>query len=73
MRMCEPIVLICVVLLGLCGRAAVAQEKAPAAGPPAGPPGLARRIKVVADKAPDCSSLKSIVATVTRGWSPRLN
>lgn len=67
MRMCELIVLVCVVLLGLCGRAAVAQEKAPGGRSPAGPPGLLRQIKVVADKAPDCSSLKSIVATVTRG------
>jgi len=34
---------------------------------PAPLPGFVRQIKVVADKAPDCSSLKSIVATVTRG------
>jgi hypothetical protein len=33
----------------------------------AGEPVKARRIKVVADKAPDCSTLKSIVETVTRG------
>jgi len=37
-----------------------------AADPPA-PSGQVRQIKVVADKAPDCSSLKSIVASVTRG------
>ena len=31
------------------------------------PEGFVKRIKVVADKAPDCSSMKSIVDTVTRG------
>ena len=35
--------------------------------PSAGPQGLVSRIKVLPDKAPDCSSLKSIVETVTRG------
>ena len=29
--------------------------------------GMVKQIKVVADKAPDCSSLGSIVETVTRG------
>lgn len=33
----------------------------------AGPPGLVSRIKVLPDKAPDCSSLKAIVETITRG------
>ena len=43
-----------------------------AAGPPvetaARPPGLVSRIKVLPDKAPDCSSLKAIVESVTRGF-----
>jgi len=30
-------------------------------------PGIVRQIKVVTDRAPDCSSLKSIVESVTRG------
>ena len=36
---------------------------------PPGPesPGTVKQIKVLPDQAPDCSSLKSIVATVTRG------
>ena len=40
-----------------------------AADPPAGgdTPALVRQIKVLPDKAPDCSSLKSIAETVTRG------
>jgi len=46
---------------------AVAGAAVPTGTRPAPPPGAVRRIKVVADKAPDCSSLKSIVATVTRG------
>lgn len=33
----------------------------------ADPPGLARRIRVQPDQAPDCSSLKAIVESVTRG------
>jgi hypothetical protein len=33
----------------------------------AGPQGLVSQIKVLPDKAPDCSSLKAIVAAVTRG------
>lgn len=40
-----------------------AQEQAAAAKPEAG---IVRGIKVLPDKAPDCSSLKSIVETVTR-------
>jgi len=31
------------------------------------PEGFVKRIRIVADKAPDCSSMKSIVNTVTRG------
>ncbi len=38
-----------------------------AADTAADPPGLARRIKVQPDQAPDCSSLKAIVESVTRG------
>ncbi len=38
-----------------------------AVGTAAAQPGLVRQIKVVTDKAPDCSSLASIVRTVTRG------
>jgi hypothetical protein len=38
----------------------------PAAGP-AGPPALVRQVKVQPDKAPDCTSLKSIADSVTRG------
>ena len=30
------------------------------------PPGEVRQVKVIADKAPDCSSLKAIVDSVTR-------
>ena len=45
---------------------AVAVSCAPGADP-APPGGKVRRIKVVADKAPDCSSLKTIVESVTRG------
>ena len=37
-----------------------------AADPPT-PPGQVRRIKVAADRAPDCSSLRAIVESVTRG------
>lgn len=32
-----------------------------------GPPPFVRQIKITSDKAPDCSSMKRIVATVTRG------
>ena len=45
---------------------AVAVAFAPAADP-ARPGGTVHRVKVVADKAPDCSSLKAIVESVTRG------
>ncbi|HTU22738.1 MAG TPA: hypothetical protein VMG10_32155 [Gemmataceae bacterium] len=38
-----------------------------AAEPPASEGGKVRQIKVLADKAPDCSSLKAIVESVTRG------
>ncbi len=48
---------------------ALRPEVALAAGPPAmgDTPALVRQIKVLPDKAPDCSSLKSIAETVTRG------
>jgi len=39
----------------------------PAPTPTVVAPGQVRQIKVVADKAPDCSSLKSMVESVTRG------
>ena len=58
MRVCELVVVGCV-LVGLCGRAAFGRDGTA--------PGSVQRIKVVADKAPDCSSLKSIVRSVTRG------
>ena len=50
---------------------ALAAWMAPAAAEPpstpvARPPGLVSRIKVLPDKAPDCSSLKALVASVTR-------
>ena len=38
----------------------------PSADKPAPAPGLVAQIKVLPDKAPDCSSLKSIVETITR-------
>jgi hypothetical protein len=37
------------------------------AAEPSGSDGRARQVKVVADRAPDCSSLKAIVQSVTRG------
>ena len=37
------------------------------AGPAAAPPGLVAHIKVLPDQAPDCTSLKSIAQSVTRG------
>ncbi len=54
----------CGMLIFLCAGACLGQG-ASAAGKAA--TSMVRRIKVVADKAPDCSSLKSIVETVTRG------
>ena len=45
--------------------AAFLADRAPAGVPR--PPAEVRRIKVLPDKAPDCSSLRSIVETVTRG------
>ena len=53
----------CGMLICLCAGACLGQG-ASAAGEAAS---MVRRIQVVADKAPDCSSLKSIVETVTRG------
>ncbi len=51
------------VVLGIGGGAAAAEQS----DAPALPPAFVRQVKVVADKAPDCSSLKRIVETVTRG------
>jgi len=45
---------------------AAAVQAAPAAEKPL-PPGKVRRIKVVADKAPDCTSRQALVRSVTRG------
>ncbi|HUU09551.1 MAG TPA: hypothetical protein VM431_03320 [Phycisphaerae bacterium] len=44
---------------------AVAQEKPPDATPVPG--GFVRQVKVIADQAPDCSPLRSIIETITRG------
>jgi hypothetical protein len=46
-------------------RAAPAPAAAPAAAP--APPALVRTIKMLPDKAPDCTTLKTIADTVTRG------
>ncbi|MFO0930818.1 MAG: hypothetical protein U0736_27930 [Gemmataceae bacterium] len=48
----------------LCGLMPVLAAAEPAADRPTG---LVRAIKVLPDRAPDCSSLKAIVASVTRG------
>ncbi len=46
---------------------ALGWEATRAADPPAGDtPGLVRQIKVLPDKAPDCSTLKAIVDSITR-------
>jgi len=52
--------------LALLGPAAVAGEATPGAAGGV-PPAFVRQVKVTADHAPDCSSLKSIVESVTRG------
>jgi hypothetical protein len=45
-----------------------AEQGTPAASmPTAGAPGLVRAVKVLPDKAPDCTSLQAIAASVTRG------
>ena len=56
---------VCAVALAVMAGAAAAQEKA--AEVPALPPAFVHAVKVAADKAPDCSSLATIVETVTRG------
>lgn len=55
--------LVCVLALLFATTASAADGK-PAAAPT---PGLVQGIKVLPDKVPDCSSLKSIVESVTRG------
>jgi len=56
------------VIATCCGGWLYAEQKSAEPASPAGKsPGMVQRIKVVTDKAPDCSSLKSIVQTVTRG------
>lgn len=54
------------IYLGVCCLAAGILPNLHGADGPA-PPGRVRQIKVLADKAPDCSSLKSLVESVTRG------
>ncbi len=67
MRACEFLtILVCVMGIGLCGHMAFGQDR-PATQPAPTVGGKVHQIKVVADKAPDCSSLKAMVATVTRG------
>jgi len=53
-----------VCMTAILGTLILATVRTPAAEPTAG---LVRGIKVLPDKVPDCSSLKSIVETVTRG------
>jgi len=56
------------VVLGVLSAGAASAAGAPQAGEGgAMPAGMVRQIKVLADKAPDCSSRKAIVASVTRG------
>ena len=45
---------------------AMGQQPVTAPAAQAAPPGLVRQIKVLPDKAPDCTSLKTIAETVTR-------
>jgi hypothetical protein len=54
----------CVItLIGIAPRASAA----PVVALPTTPPGLVSRIKVLPDQAPDCTSLKTIAESVTRG------
>jgi len=58
----------CIAAVALWAAAAQAAPKQPPHQIDAGAPkGFCRIIKVVADKAPDCSSRKAIVESVTRG------
>ena len=63
-----PRTLTSLALAALLAAPAVAETKTGASAIDAGcPEGFLRQIEVIADKAPDCSSMKSIVDTVTRG------
>jgi hypothetical protein len=53
-------------LVTLLAAAPLSAAQAPAGAPPP-PAGFVRAVKVTTDKAPDCSSLASIVSSVTRG------
>lgn len=66
--------LVCALCVGLWATAGWAADPAPASAPAAAPAaaqilpaGAIRQVKILADKAADCSTLKSIVETVTRG------
>lgn len=51
----------------LSAQLAPGQPAAAVAGRPGGPPGLVRQIRVQPDQAPDCTSLKTMAESVTRG------
>jgi hypothetical protein len=55
-----------VVVVACLAGAASGQSPGAAPAPPL-PPGIVRQIKVLSDQAPDCTSLKSIAESVTRG------
>jgi hypothetical protein len=68
MRISRPVQVLCGVLVGVCGLrfASAAENQTESVKSVSGAASLVHQVKVVSDQAPDTSSLKSIVQSVTR-------